>query len=111
MAAKYQTTHEVAYYECDVNQTMTFPAMLGIAIKTSEEQSAVLNRGPEVIASYGLTWIITSYHITVTRLPRVGEQIQVATQAREYNKFFCYRYFWLLAEDGTELVKIEAVLR
>ncbi|MFW8599421.1 acyl-ACP thioesterase domain-containing protein [Enterococcus innesii] len=109
MAAKYQTTHEVAYYECDINQTMTFPAMLGIAIKTSEEQSAALNRGPEVIASYGLTWIITSYHITVTRLPRVGEQIQVATQAREYNKFFCYRYFWLLAEDGTELVKIEAV--
>ncbi len=33
----------------------------------------------------------------------------MATQAREYNKFFCYRYFWLLAEDGTELVKIEAV--
>ena len=55
MAAKYQTTHEVAYYECDVNQTMTFPAMLGIAIKTSEEQSAALNRGPEVIASYGLS--------------------------------------------------------
>ncbi len=55
MAAKYQTTHEVAYYECDVNQTMTFPAMLGIAIKTSEEQSAALNRGPEVIASYSLT--------------------------------------------------------
>ncbi len=79
------------------------------AIKTSEE-SAALNRGPEVIASYGLTWIITSYHITVTRLPRVGEQIQVATQAR-IHKFFCYRYFWLLAEDGTEPVKSRRFLR
>ncbi|OTN75528.1 hypothetical protein A5886_000602 [Enterococcus sp. 8G7_MSG3316] len=109
MATKYQTTHEVAYYECDINQTMTFPAMLGVAIKTSEEQSAQLDRGPDVIAGYGLTWIITSYHILVTRLPKVGEQIQVATQAKEYNKFFCYRYFWLLDEQGNELVKIEAV--
>lgn len=109
MANKYQTTHEVAYYECDINQTMTFPAMLGVAIKASEEQSEQLDRGPEVIGRYGLTWIITSYHILVTRLPKVGEQIQVVTQAKEYNKFFCYRYFWLLDEQGNELVKIEAV--
>ena len=31
MVAKYQKEHEVAYYECDINQTMTFPAMLGVA--------------------------------------------------------------------------------
>jgi len=109
MAAKYQTTHEVAYYECDINQTMTFPAMLSVAIKASEEQSEELDRGAAVIGGYGLSWIITSYHILVTRLPKVGEQIQVVTQAKEYNKFFCYRYFWLLDDQGDQLVKIEAV--
>ncbi len=103
MAAKYQTTHEVAYYECDINQTMTFPAMLSVAIKASEEQSEQLDRGATVIGGYGLSWIITSYHILVTRLPKVGEQIQVVTQAKEYNKFFCYRYFWLLDDQGNEL--------
>ncbi|WP_270280395.1 acyl-ACP thioesterase domain-containing protein [Enterococcus gallinarum] len=109
MVAKYQKEHEVAYYECDINQTMTFPAMLGVAIKVSEEQSAVLERGPEYIRSFGLTWIITTYHITVNRLPMVGEQIMVSTQAKEYNKYFCYRYFWLHDAQGNELVKIESV--
>jgi medium-chain acyl-[acyl-carrier-protein] hydrolase len=109
MVAKYQKEHEVTYYECDVNQTMTFPAILGVAIKVSEDQCAVLDRGPEYIRSFGLTWIITSYHITINRLPRVGEQIIVSTQAREYNKYFCYRYFWLHDQQGNELVKIESV--
>ena len=82
---------------------MTFPAMLGVAIKVSEEQSAVLlERGPEYIRSFGLTWIITTYHITVNRLPMVGEQIMVSTQAKEYNKYFCYRYFWLHDAQGNE---------
>ena len=50
MVAKYQKEHEVAYYECDINQTMTFPAMLGVAIKVSEEQSAVLSVGQNTFA-------------------------------------------------------------
>ena len=108
MVAKYQKEHEVAYYECDINQTMTFPAMLGVAIKVSEEQSAVLERGPEYIRS--LTDMDHYYyHITVNRLPMVGEQIMVSTQAKEYNKYFCYRYFWLHDAQGNELVKIESV--
>ncbi|MFS1125768.1 acyl-[acyl-carrier-protein] thioesterase, partial [Enterococcus faecalis] len=26
MAKKYTKKHEVSYYECDINQTMTFPS-------------------------------------------------------------------------------------
>lgn len=30
---KIYQKHEVSYYECDINQTMTFPSMLGVVIK------------------------------------------------------------------------------
>ncbi|BCA85074.1 acyl-ACP thioesterase [Enterococcus saigonensis] len=109
MAVKYTRTHEVSYYECDVNQTMTFPAMIGIAIKTSEEQSDALNRSTEFIHQFGLTWVITNYHFTIQRLPKVGEIIQITTQAMEYNKYFCYRNFWFHDKKGNELLKIESV--
>lgn len=109
MAVKYTRTHEVAYYECDVNQTMTFPAMIGIAIKTSEEQSDTLNRSAEFVHQFGLTWVITNYHFEINRLPKVGEVIQIATQAMEYNKYFCYRNFWFYDEKGNELLMIESV--
>ncbi len=39
LAKKYTKKHEVSYYECDINQTMTFPSMLGVVIKTSEDQA------------------------------------------------------------------------
>lgn len=109
MAVKYTRTYEVAYYECDVNQTMTFPAMIGVAIKTSEEQSDTLNRSAEFVHQFGLTWVITNYHFEINRLPKVGEVIQIATQAMEYNKYFCYRNFWFYDEKGNELLMIESV--
>lgn len=109
LAKKYTKKHEVSYYECDINQTMTFPSMLGVVIKTSEDQSDQLGRGSEFVNSFGLTWVITNYSMEINRLPRVGEVISVTTQAMEYNKFFCYRNFWIHDEDGEELVKIESV--
>lgn len=109
MAKRYTKKHEVSYYECDINQTMTFPSMLGIVIKTSEDQSDALDCGSKFVNSFGLTWVITNYSMTITRLPKVGETISITTQAMEYNKFFCYRNFWIHDEEGTELVKIESV--
>ncbi|MGX7197033.1 acyl-ACP thioesterase domain-containing protein [Enterococcus olivae] len=109
MAAKYTIPHEVAYYECDVNGTMTLSSMVAVAIRVSEEQSEQLGRGTEFVHQFGLTWIITNYQLFIERLPKVGEKIQIMTQAKEYNKYFCYRTFWILTEKGEELVRIETI--
>ncbi|MDT2756263.1 thioesterase [Enterococcus asini] len=109
MGKKYSEEHKVAYYECDVTGQMTQPAMLAVAIEISEAQSAALGRDSAFVQSLGVTWIITNYQITYNRLPKALEKITVSTMAMEYNKFFCYRNFWLTDELGNELVKIEAV--
>ncbi|KAF1303783.1 acyl-[acyl-carrier-protein] thioesterase [Enterococcus saccharolyticus] len=109
MASKYTQTHEVTYYECDVNATMTLSSMIAVAIKVSEDQSDQLNRGADFIHRFGLTWIVTNYQFFIQRLPKVGEKIQITTQAQSYNKYFCYRNFWLTTEAGEELVRIETI--
>ena len=109
MAMKYTVPHEVTYYECDVNGTMTLSSMVAVAVKVSEEQSEKLGRGSDFVRRFGVTWIITNYQIFVERLPKVGEHVQVATQATEYNKYFCYRTFWILDEQGNELVRLETI--
>lgn len=109
MATKYTAPHEVSYYECDVNGTMTLSSMIAIAIKVSEDQSDQLNRGSDFVRSFGLTWIVTNYQFFIERLPKVGEKIYISTQAQEYNKYFCYRNFWLTTEEGEELVRIETI--
>lgn len=109
MSLSYQMSHEVAYYECDVNQTMTVSAMVAVAIQASEKQSNALGRGVDFVHQFGLTWIITDYQLFIERLPRVGETIIFKTQATSYNRFFCYRNFWLIDQAGNEIVRIETV--
>lgn len=109
MAMKYTIPHEVVYYECDVNGTMTLSSMVAVAIKASEEQSDSLNRGTDFVHQFGLTWIVTDYQLFIQRLPKVGEKVLVTTQAIEYNKYFCYRNFWISTEAGEELVRIETI--
>lgn len=109
MAKEFSQPHEVVYYECDVNGAMTIPSIISVAIKVSETQSELLQRGTAFIHQFGVTWILTNYHLEVNRLPKVGETIDVVTKAEEYNKYFCYRTFWLRTQTGEELVKIRAV--
>lgn len=108
MAKKFTTPYEVAYYDGDITRKMTIPSMLAVVIKTSEEQSDALGRGSDFVASFGLGWVITNYEIHITRLPKVGEKIDVTTQAMAYNKYFCYRNFWIHDEQGNECVLIKS---
>lgn len=109
MTAKYTIPHEVASYECDVNGTMKLSTMIAIVIKVSEEQSETLNRGNDFTHQFGVTWVITHYEIFISRLPKMNEKVQVTTQAMQYNKYFCYRNFWITTEEGEELVRIESI--
>ncbi len=109
MSAKYTIPYEVPYYECDVNGTMKLSAMIAVIIKVSEEQSDSLNRGSDFVHRFGVTWILTQYEVFLTRLPKVDEKILVSTQATTYNKFFCYRNFWIETEAGEELVRVESI--
>lgn len=107
LGKRYTIEHEVAYYECDINQNITFPALLSIAIKASSDQSDELNRGTDFINTLGITWVITQTEVTIQRLPQVGEQIRIVTEPTEFNRFFCYRSYWVYDANDEELVKID----
>ena len=109
VAQRYSIKHEIAYYECDINQQMTLPALIQVMIKASEEQSDHLNRGSSYVNQLNLGWVITNYEIKVNRLPKLGEIITFATLATSYNKFFCYRDFYIEDELGNRLVTVSSV--
>lgn len=83
--------------------------MIAVVIKVSEEQSDHLNRGADFVHQFGVTWILTQYEVFISRLPEAGEKVLVSTQAVSYNKFFCYRNFWIETEEGEELVRVESI--
>ncbi|MGX6962965.1 acyl-[acyl-carrier-protein] thioesterase [Vagococcus xieshaowenii] len=103
---KYSQEHVVKYYECDANSRLTLPMLLNIVIDTSEAQSALIERDSDYVKHLGITWVITEHDLHITRLPSTNEKIIVTTEAKEHNKYFCYRYFWLHDEEGNELVNM-----
>ena len=87
---------------------MKIPALLAVVIKVSEEQTELLGRDAAYVARFGLGWVITNYEIEIHRLPKVGEKVAITTQAMSYNKYFCYRNFWVHDEEGNECVFVKS---
>lgn len=108
MGLKFIESHEVAYYECDLKQTMTVPMLLSVMIKTGESQTKHVT-DPALMRNCGLGWIITEHDMHIKRLPKQGETIYITTQAEEYNKFFCYRHFYVHDVEGEELADMSTV--
>lgn len=73
---------------------------------TSEHQLDQVGAGIAALSQYGAGWVITQYEMTITRMPKAEEPVQVGTQAVSYNKLMTYRDYWIKAEDGTELARI-----
>lgn len=107
MAKKFNEIHEVTFYECDINGTMTLPMLLNSVIKTSEAQSEQLQVSTDQLQKLGITWVITQHEMNIHRLPKVGQLIKITTQGTSYNKYFCYREFWVQdKETGEQLAHI-----
>ena len=105
---KHTSSYEVAYYDGDFTGAMKIPALLAVVIKVSEEQTELLGRDAAYVARFGLGWVITNYEIEIHRLPKVGEKVAITTQAMSYNKYFCYRNFWVHDEEGNECVFVKS---
>ncbi|MCL2677193.1 MAG: thioesterase [Streptococcaceae bacterium] len=107
MGKKYKKTYSVPFYESSANKSMKLSQVLAVALQASGEQSTNLGMSDDWLAEkYNCFWAIISYDITIHRLPKFLEKIEIITEAKSYNKFFCYRQFTFLSEDGTPLVEM-----
>ncbi|MFD0897529.1 acyl-[acyl-carrier-protein] thioesterase [Loigolactobacillus binensis] len=108
MAAIYTEKHQVTYYEGDTKNQMTLAMLLNVAILVSERQNEQLGLTNEVIHSYNVGWVVTQYQIELSRLPQVDEVVTFGTKATGYNKFFCYRDYWVDDAAGERLATIHS---
>ncbi|AAK05240.1 hypothetical protein L155662 [Lactococcus lactis subsp. lactis Il1403] len=109
MGIKYQQNYQVPFYESDAFKKMRISSLLAVALQISGEQSTALGRSDVwVFERYGLFWAVIEYELTIHRLPEFNEKITIETEATSYNKFFCYRNFSFLDENGEVLVEIRS---
>lgn len=108
-AKRYSEDHRVVYYETDVTGSLGIGRLVDLMMLTSEDQSDELGVTNEKVGQRGLGWVVTQHIINIKRLPKVDEIITLSTQAKSYNRFFCYRDFVVNDQKGNELVTMHSV--
>lgn len=103
MGKVFAKDYRVAYYDCDCMSRMTLADLVKVCLYYSGIQSENLGRGDAYFHEQNLTWVVTNYEIEIERLPMFNEKIIIRTEAKSYNKFFCYRDFIVTDEEGNEI--------
>ncbi|WP_261806659.1 acyl-[acyl-carrier-protein] thioesterase [Lapidilactobacillus luobeiensis] len=104
----YAEEFTVPFYECDPAGSMHLSAAMNHLVLASERQLAAQGLGPDDMNRLALGWVTTEYLINITRLPKQHEVIEARTEVTQYNKFFCYRNYWLFDQAGNELVGVRS---
>lgn len=107
MGLRYKEKLTIPFDMTDVKQEIKISQFISHCLAVSGRQSEAIGRSDvDVFEQYGLVWIVTDYELTINRLPRYSETVTIETEAVSYNKFFCYRKFFIYDQAGQLLLDI-----
>ena len=105
----FSEKHRVTYYETDMNGTVGLGRLVDLMMLSCNDQSDAVGLSSEKVNQMGLGWIVTQNMIDIKRLPRRNETIYITTHAKSYNRYFCYRDFWIHDIRKQELAHMHTV--
>lgn len=106
---EFSESHRVVYYEADDTGHLTLAMLINLFVLVSEDQNAALKLTPAYIHSLGVGWVVTQYHLDVTRLPKIDDTVTFKTRATAFNRYFAYREYWLFDANGEQLAYGEGI--
>ena len=107
MGLQYEEPFTIPFAMTDVKQEVIISQFISYCLGLSGRQSESIGRSDLVVfEQYGLIWVVTDYELSIFRLPIYNETVRIVTEAVSYNKFFCYRKFYVYDEAGNLLMDI-----
>ena len=85
MGKKFKTRYQIPFYESDVNHNVKLPHILSVALQIASDQSVSLGLGDErIFKDYNLVWVVSEHEVTIDRLPRFNEIVEIETEPISY---------------------------
>lgn len=107
MGLRYEENYTIPFAMTDVKHEVIISQFISYCLGLSGRQSESIGRGDlAIFEQYGLVWVVTDYEMNLFRLPTYNETVRIVTEAISYNKFFCYRKFYVYDEEGNLLMDI-----
>ncbi|MBS3819897.1 hypothetical protein KGY73_10400 [bacterium] len=91
-------------YEVDFRGKAHLHSLLNYLQEAAVQQAALMGFGFEDLIQKKLIWLLSRYHIQVSRYPRLGETVEVATWPSGIQGTFALRDFTIKDQKGTQLL-------
>ena len=105
MAFIQTDTYTLHSYECDATGRLSVPALMNLMQESANRNADDYGIGSATLQSQGLGWMLMRFGLLMHQYPRTGQLISVVTYPTFVEKFFVYRDFRVLANDGTLLAE------
>lgn len=106
---KFEQKLTLSYFDVDALNQIKLSVLIGLLLKASSDQLDQMGVGTNDLGKDNLGWVVTQYHMEISRLPRLNEEITIGTQPTGYNRFFCYRDFWVKGENDELLISVSSI--
>lgn len=90
-------------YECDAFGRMSVVALMNMMQESANRNALEYGIGIADLAQKGFGWMLMRFGLRMHQYPRYGDTIRLMTYPTFVEKYFIYRDFRVLAEDGTLL--------
>lgn len=103
MAFIQTDTFTLRGYETDALGRLTIPALMNFMQESANRNAIDYGIGIRDLAQQGYGWMLMRFRLRMHQYPRYGQTIRVITYPTFFDKYFIFRDFRVLAEDGTLL--------
>lgn len=103
MAFIQTDTFTLRGYETDAFGRLSIPALMNLMQESANRNAIDYKIGINDLAQQGYGWMLMRFRLRMHQYPRYGQTIRVVTYPTFVEKYFIYRDFQVLAEDGTLL--------
>lgn len=89
--------------ECDATGRLSVPALMNWMQESANRNALAYGIGIDDLARRGYGWMLMRFRLRMHQYPRYGQTVRVVTYPTAVEKYFIYRDFRVLADDGTLL--------
>lgn len=104
----YSEIFRVRNFETDSQGKLTLLSLANYLQDAADRHAIHLGVGMPALAKLGLSWVLHRMKITVTRWPRLAEEIIVETQPSGLERVYVYRDFRIYDQQRTLLVTVSS---
>ncbi|MDI3534862.1 MAG: hypothetical protein PWQ82_1227 [Thermosediminibacterales bacterium] len=101
--------YRIHSYEVDYKKKALITSLMNYLDDIAILQSEELGVGLEYLTKNNIAWVLYKWDVKINQYPVYNENVKVRTAAESFNKFYAYRWFEVLNQNGDKLVTANSI--